>query len=145
MLLLLGVIFSKQKKKIYLVHLIIALIGIARIEFAVILLPFFSGILFQLRTSRASLKRLVFDLAPILLAWGIFHGARYFYFGQLSPNTAQALGKSASFTIVIFLLTQFYLLTRIMGLTKSLNSKIGYLTLIIHILCVCSYYSRQFR
>lgn len=132
MLLLFGVVFSEQKKRIYLVHLIIALIGIARIEFAVILFPLFSGILFQLRDSRASWKRLVFDLAPILLVWGIFHGARYIYFGQLSPNTAQALGKSASVTMVIFLLTQFYLLTRIMGLTKSLNSKIGYLIFIIH-------------
>jgi hypothetical protein len=131
-LLLLGLYFRAKKTRGYLISLIITLLGLARIEFAILLLPFFSGILFHLRGSSAPLKRLVVDLSPIFLIWGFFHGARYLYFGQLSPNTAQALGISASLAMVVFLLTQLYLLSHIMGLTKSINSQFNFAILIVH-------------
>jgi hypothetical protein len=125
-LLLIGLTINVQEKRIYLVGFLIALLGIARIEFAVLLLPFFCGILFRFRGTRTSPVRLLLDLSPIFLAWALFHCARYLYFGQLTPNTAQALGKNANLTMAMYLLTQFYFLSRLLGLTKSLKSKFGY-------------------
>lgn len=132
-LLLLGLTFKTQEVRIGLISFLIILLGIARIEFAVLLLPFFAGILCALRSRKASVGRLLLDFSAIFLVWGFIHGARYFYFGQISPNTAQALGKSASLSMAVYLVTQFYLLSRLLGLTKSLKTRIGYGVGSIHI------------
>ena len=124
-LLVLGLTIKAQEVRVGLISFLIILLGITRIEFAVLLLPFFAGILCALRSTKASLGRLLLDFAPIFLVWGFIHGARYLYFGQISPNTAQALGKSASLLMVVYLVTQFYLLSRLLGLTKSLKTWIG--------------------
>jgi hypothetical protein len=132
-LLVLGLTFKAQEATVGLISFLIILLGIARIEFAVLLLPFFAGILCALRSTKASVGRLLLDLSPIFLVWGFIHGARYLYFGQISPNTAQALGKSASLSMAVYLVTQFYLLSRLLGLTKSLKTWIGYGVGWIHI------------
>ncbi len=132
-LLLLGFTFEAQEPRVRLISSMIILLGIARIEFAVLLLPFFAGILCALRSTKTSASRLLLDFIPIFLIWGFIHGARYFYFGQLSPNTAQALGKSASLLMAVYLMTQFYLLSRFLGLIKSLKTTIGYGVGSIHV------------
>jgi len=131
-LLLLGLSLNPQESRVRLVGFLIILLGIARIEFAVLLLPFFSGILCFLRGSKASIIRLALDLSPVFLIWGLIHGARYLYFGELSPNTAQALGKSANLSMAVYLVTQFFLLSRVFGMAKSLNSRTGYIVGTIH-------------
>ena len=132
LLLLLGLSINPKESRFKVVIFLITLLGIARIEFAILLLPLFSGLLYFLRGSKATINRLVLDISPIFLIWGFIHGARFFYFGQLSPNTAQALGKSANLSMAVYLITQFILLSKVIGLTKSLRSSFGMLVGAIH-------------
>jgi hypothetical protein len=104
-------------KKTNSVHLqaIIFLAGIARIEFAVLLLPLFVLAVLSSDPNFRKPRAFVIKVSPIVCGWVIIHTFRFLYFGQLAPNTAQALGKSASLALALFLACQFFLLSASLG------------------------------
>jgi hypothetical protein len=94
-----------------LIQILIFLAGIARIEFAALLLPIFISAIQKERSNERAFKIIGLRFAPIIICWLALHALRFYYFGQLAPNTAQALGKSIGVALIVFLFFQFFLLS----------------------------------
>jgi hypothetical protein len=87
----------------YSTAIVIGLLGIARIEFFVLLVPII--VLITLNQITEKKKRLKF-LSVILVIWTMTHIGRLIYFGHILPNTATALGKTLTIASGLYLVIQ---------------------------------------
>lgn len=88
--------------------LLIALLGLARIELPVVLLPIIIAVAtwtYQPRSWMHLVRNVVILLLPPALIWGAYQVFRFVYFGQLWPNTALVQDKVTSAQTNIFAFT----------------------------------------
>jgi hypothetical protein len=134
LLLITALSFKSEERKVNLLRVVIFLAGITRIEFFVLLFPFFIFAVTNIQAKNLQIKKTFSFFVPVLLGWIVFHGIRYIYFGQLTPNTAQAMGKNMSLALIIFLITQLILLFPLLGIRKIQNRLLdGFLALALGI------------
>ena len=98
-----------QRAKLYWRIILFTLLGVCRIELAVLIAPILLFTTFRLTKERKSKIYLV--SVPVSL-WLLIHGNRFLYFGHLLPNTATALNKNLSVLTVLFLGVQYLVLFR---------------------------------
>lgn len=84
-------------RRIVWVGVLLGLLGLARVEFAFFMVPAVLAVLASALHSAIGLARprvamLVLGVPGVM--WLVAHGARYMYFGSLSPNTARVQNKS---------------------------------------------------
>jgi hypothetical protein len=92
------------KKNLGLLLASISLLGIARIELSVLIFPILAFVAF--RYEGLKIRRWILFLMPLTF-WIIVHSIRFWYFGNIFPNTATALGKNLSNLSVFFLFAEF--------------------------------------
>ncbi len=92
--------------------LLISLLGLARIELPVVLLPMIIAVAawtHQPRSWPPFMRNFMIVLLPPALIWGFYQVFRFAYFGQIVPNTALVQDKltSAQTNVLAFALIKF--------------------------------------
>jgi hypothetical protein len=128
--------------------LLIFLFGITRIELAILVAPLMIYLI-GLKSSKKeqeSLPRkfwlILINALPILVGWIIFHLLRFLYFGSILPNTATALGKSASVPMISYLIFQSLLTFVVLG-TSTKRKGIVPLQLVLFLLLIEIFFSNK--
>jgi hypothetical protein len=92
------------------VSVLIALLGITRVEFSAFVLPLSAGIAFHYHKSTPLKTRKYWFIAIVipLILWGLVVLIRLLYFGDLLPNTALVQDKSSNAGLKISILLILY-------------------------------------
>jgi hypothetical protein len=107
-LFLLANLLSKQLNLKWTIALLI-LLGVCRIELSVLIAPILLFTAFRLAKDR---KSQIYIVSIPFGAWISIHSIRFWYFGHLFPNTATALNKNLSVSVVLFIGIQYLVLMR---------------------------------
>ena len=121
LLLIIGQALHVQRSRNLTLKLLIFLFGITRIELAVLVFPLMIYLIGLKSSTKEHFngfrraKAQVMNLMPIIVGWAAFHLFRYLYFGSVFPNTATALGKSTSVSVVCYLILQSLFVFIVLG------------------------------
>ena len=119
--LIIGQALQVEGSKNSILKLLIFLFGVTRIELAVLVFPLMIYLIGLKSSTKEHFdgfrgtKAQVMNLMPIIVGWAAFHLFRYFYFGSIFPNTATALGKSTSVSVVCYLILQTLFVFIVLG------------------------------
>ena len=106
MFFLIGVLY-KENVNILLAICFATLLGLCRIEMAILIGPLL--LLSSLRIQTGTKRKVSVVLAPIII-WSVIHIFRFVYFGHLLPNTATALNKNLSPASIVFIGVEYVLI-----------------------------------
>jgi len=119
--LIIGQALQVERSKNSILKLLIFLFGVTRIELAVLVFPLMIYLIGLKKSTKEhsnkfrGAKAQIMNLMPIIVGWAVFHLFRYLYFGSIYPNTATALGKSTSASMVCYLMLQTMFVFIVLG------------------------------